>query len=102
MNPTVAAALTAAGVTCAGWFVLHRQATGLALLNARLSRVNEQLSDFYGPLLLACVAGRAAATALRANLNRLNERFSAGDATEEDLLEYCHWMQNVFMPLNER
>jgi hypothetical protein len=78
------------------------QSARLSQRNPRLARINEQLSDFYGPLLIACVAGRAAATALTENLNRLNKRFSDHDATEEDLAEFCHWMQHVFMPLNER
>ena len=102
MNPTETAALTSAIVVCIGWFVLHRQSTKLAQLNARLSHVNQQLEHFYGPLLMACIAGRAAATALTEKRNRFNKRFSDGTATDEDLEEFCHWMKHVFMPLNER
>jgi hypothetical protein len=91
----------AALVTAIGWLVSYRQAQTGQLRKDRLDLINRQLSEFYGPLHVACVAGEAAYKALLAKLGRGGVFSEEDPPSEEDLKEWFHWMKHVFMPLNE-
>jgi hypothetical protein len=93
------AALVAALVASIGWVVSYRQAQTSQLRKDRLDLINRQLSEFYGPLHVACVAGEAAYKTLLAKLGRTD--IFDPPPTEEEVKEWFHWMKNVLMPLNE-
>jgi hypothetical protein len=93
------------GVTVAlallGYLLTHRSNLRVDQRRARLARVNEQLSEFYGPLFALSRSGEVAWRAFRSRY-RPSEPFWSVDspASAEELAEFRRWMTQVFMPNN--
>jgi len=95
-----------AGMTIIGWAWTYYTTRQTQLRKDRLEHINRQLSEFYGPLLISCVAGSRAYATLLDRLKAYgvkDEIFKEGATLPEEpvLTEWVFWMKNVFMPLND-
>lgn len=69
----------------------------------RLERINNQLKNLYGPLLITEQSASAAWSAFRRRYRPQKHFFGEGEPpTEEELAAWRLWMSEVFMPLNLR
>lgn len=103
MDATTAITLSATAVLALiGYVVTYRTNLRLEQRKARLTRVNEQLSEFYGPLFALSRSGEIAWRAFRSRY-RPGVAFWSPDtpASPEELAEFRNWMSRVFMP-NDR
>ncbi|MFE6282681.1 hypothetical protein [Streptomyces sp. NPDC057877] len=105
MDSTFLAALIAAAVTAGGWIANHALAARADLrrrqAEARLTHVENQLEQLYGPLLFLVEEGRSAFHDFCDTLGR-NYVFAAGrplSPEEQDL--WLFWVDHEFMPRNE-
>lgn len=84
-----------------GYAVKYWSDVRLAAREARLARLNRQLSEFYGPMYAMAQAGQAAWDALWKRADRTpNVLFEPRD--DEFIPTWQSWMTNIFMPLNRR
>jgi hypothetical protein len=91
-----------AAVTVIGWYVTHRQTAKAQKRRDKLDLVTKQLTEFYGPLHVACEAGRIADEALIRKLGLSEGIFDNGrQPSEGELAEWFLWMEHVFAPLND-
>ena len=87
-------------VTAIGWFVTSRLTKLQQNAKDQLDLVNKQITEFYGPLLIACEAGRETHRAL-CNKLHVEEVFPGGKpACDKAFDEWVLWMDNIFSPLN--
>lgn len=95
-------AVTAA-LALVGYMLTYRTNLRLEQRKARLGRVNEQLSQFYGPLF---ALSRSAEIAWRGFRTRYRPEvaFWSVDAppSAEELAEFRNWMTRVLMPIDRR
>jgi hypothetical protein len=89
------------GLALLGYVLTHRSSLRVDQRRARLARVNEQLSEFYGPLFALSRSGEVAWRAFRSRY-RPSEPFWSPDspASDEEMAEFRTWMIKVFMPNN--
>ncbi|MEU7030640.1 hypothetical protein AB0A60_28620 [Streptomyces sp. NPDC046275] len=93
--------ITTVGLAFVGYLATYVNGLRLAQRQARLTRVNQQLSDFYGPLFALMEANSRAYDAFC-------ERYARPDGvhpfdhdvppTEEELAEWRIWATTVFLP----
>lgn len=102
LTGTLVAAFLAAFITSLGWMITNRHTRQMTILRERLDLINRQLAEFYGPLYISCESSFAALKALEKKIDKGPNPLDDPNITEETLREYCHWMEHVFMPLNER
>lgn len=87
-----------------GYFATYFNNLRLSQRSERLSRVNRQLSELYGPLFALSYASHSAWIAFRLKY-RSNQKFFFSDdnsPTDEELKAWRLWMTTVFMPINQR
>lgn len=97
----VLAAGVAIGLAFVGYVATYLNGVRLAQRQERLSRVNQQLSDFYGPLLaLTQVNERifGAFAERHARPGGVSVFQDATPPTEEELRDWRLWVTTVFLP----
>ncbi len=96
-------AVTAA-LALAGYFATYWTNRRLAERAARLERVDLQLRDLYGPLLALVTATTRSWEAFRSRYKPEGGSYwdAARPPTEEEGETWRRWIQQVFMPLNEK
>ncbi|WP_433179590.1 hypothetical protein [Actinoallomurus sp. CA-150999] len=97
--PVIAVSVTI-GLAFIGYIVTYFNGLRLAQRQERLSRVNRQLSDFYGPLLALTTANERIFNAFVEKNARPGGKSIFQDATpptEEELGEWRFWVTNVFL-----
>jgi hypothetical protein len=103
---TVLEIVTLVGVLVAaiGYFAKYATDLRLAQRNDRLERINQQLSEFYGPLLACTQSSEESWHAFRKRHRPGTGSFWRSDPppTREDVLVWRLWITTVFMPVNER
>ncbi len=89
-------------VALGGYLATYAYSLRLAQRKDRLERVNNQLSDFYGPLLALITAGHSSWLAFRKRYRSRKPFFWESDPppTPEEAAAWRLWMTEVFMPLN--
>lgn len=95
------AAVVTIGLAFIGYIVTYFNGLRLAQRQERLSRVNRQLSDFYGPLFALATANERIFSAFVEKNARPGGRSIFQDSTpptEEELSEWRFWVTNVFLP----
>ena len=104
MDSAVIAALVGVGAALIGYFVKHQSDIRLAQRDARLERINRQLSEFYGPLLALTRAAEEAWLAFRRRYRTGGGSYWKSDPppTMEDAIVWRLWMSAVFVPLHEQ
>jgi hypothetical protein len=89
-------------IAASGYAVKYWSDVRLAAREARLARINRQLSEFYGPMYAMAQAGQAAFTALWERSGR-DPKAVLHDAPDERFTPiWQSWMTHIFMPLNRR
>jgi hypothetical protein len=103
---TVLEIVTLVGVLVAaiGYFAKYATDLRLAQRNDRLERINQQLIEFYGPLLACTQSSEESWHAFRKRHRPGIGSFWRSDPppTREDVLVWRLWITTVFMPVNER
>ena len=91
-------------VAAIGYFIKYATDLRLAQRNDRLERINQQLSEFYGPLLACTQSSEESWQAFRQRHRPGPGSFWKSDPppTREDVLVWRLWITTVFMPVNER
>jgi hypothetical protein len=105
MDSTLLAALIAALATAVGWIVNSALSNRAELrrrrAEARLTHVEQQLEQLYGPLLFLVQEGRSAWQDFCDTLGR-NVVFPNGrPLSEEEKALWLFWVDHEFMPRNE-
>ncbi|MFF1658859.1 hypothetical protein [Streptomyces sp. NPDC058255] len=105
MDSTFLAALIAATVTAGGWITNHALSARSDLKRrqseARLTYVENQLEQLYGPLLFLIEEGRSAFHDFCDTLGR-NYVFVAGSPISQEERElWLFWVDHEFMPRNK-
>jgi hypothetical protein len=99
---TVLTAAVTVALAVLGFIGTYVNNVRLSQRQARLDRVNRQLSELYGPLL----AIRGASTEAFDHFVRKHGfepgHYTRGRASEDDLRQWRLWMTTVFMPGNRR
>ena len=81
------------------WFSNRRSAQ----YQAQLDRINQQLSDLYGPLFALAESSDISWKAFRSRHQPNSRYFSKiKPPSEEDIETWRLWMQTVFMPINSQ
>ena len=88
----------------AGYLATYLYNLKLSQRKDRLDRVNQQLSDFYGPLFALASSGNSAWRAFRGRYRPESRSFWGDEPppTPEEEAAWRLWMTEVFMPLNLR
>jgi hypothetical protein len=97
----MAAAIITVCVAFVGYLATYLNGLRLTQRQERLSRVNRQLSDFYGPLLALVESNRQIFEAFAAFHRRPDGTSpfgGGGSATDLELVEYRLWFGTVFLP----
>jgi hypothetical protein len=105
MVGTEAVALVGVVAAVLGYFVTYGTNLRLAQRNDRLERINQQLSDFYGPLLALTRSSGQSWQAFRQRYRPPgSESFWKNDPppTLEDAAAWRLWMTTVFVPMHQR
>ncbi len=107
MDSTVVAALVGVAAALIGYFVKHVSDIRLAERDARLERINRQLSEFYGPLLALTratdQAWRAFRRRYRPSSGETIPSYWRGDPpTAEEVAVWRLWMAEVFVPMHRQ
>jgi hypothetical protein len=91
-------------VAAIGYFAKYATDLRLAQRNDRLERINQQLIEFYGPLLACTQSSEESWHAFRKRHRPGTGSFWRSDPppTREDVLVWRLWITTVFMPVNER
>lgn len=66
----------------------------------RLAFINQQITNFYGPLFIASVVGQTAYDALVLKLGRHHDPNLDNPLQEDEFAEWRLWVTHVFMPMN--
>lgn len=106
MDTGITIAITAGAVTSIGWvanhiFSSHRERRNQQIA-ARLRHIEVQLSELYGPLTLLLIEGRRVFDELIEILGRDHVFPPDGQLNEQDLATWMFWVENYFMPRNEK
>ncbi|WIA09377.1 hypothetical protein OEZ85_008783 [Tetradesmus obliquus] len=94
-------------IAAAGWAFAFFNAKTQEERKARIERVNQQLRDFYGPLLACVTATKSAYDAMvrqhspDGTLQRFQELCMA-EPSGPQAAAYKIWMEKVLQPLNEK
>lgn len=86
-----------------GYLITYFNSLRLSHLAERLTRVNRQLAEFYGPLFALTQASDSAWDAFRAKYRPDAEAyFDDTELTDAELQAWRNWMKSVFAPTNRR
>jgi hypothetical protein len=66
----------------------------------RLAMINQQITNFYGPLFMAAVVGQTAYDALVQKLGRHHDPNLDDPLADNEFAEWRLWLTHVFMPMN--
>jgi hypothetical protein len=105
MFGTEAVALVGVVAAVLGYFATYGTNLRLAQRNDRLERINQQLSEFYGPLLALTRSSGQSWQAFRQRYRPPgSESFWKSDPppTKEDVAAWRLWMTTVFMPMHQQ
>ena len=104
MVGTEAVALVGVVAAVLGYFVTYGTNLRLAQRNDRLERINQQLSEFYGPLLALTRSSDQSWQAFRKRYRPGDGSFWKNDPplTREDVAAWRLWMTTVFVPMHQR
>jgi hypothetical protein len=105
MFGTEAVALVGVVAAVLGYFVTYGTNLRLAQRNDRLERINQQLTEFYGPLLALTRSSGQSWQAFRQRYRPPgSESFWKSDPppTKEDVAAWRLWMTTVFMPMHQQ
>jgi hypothetical protein len=89
-------------VVALGYLSTYRTNRRLNERQDQLSRVNSQLSELYGPLLLLVSADTATWDAFSQKYMRDREFFFEGKRSADELVLWRTWVTAVWMPTNRR
>jgi hypothetical protein len=98
---TVLTATVTVALAVLGFIGTYVNNVRLSQRQARLDRVNRQLSELYGPLLAIRGASTEAFEHFRQKYWSTRD-YTIGNASEEDLAVWRLWMKTVFIPGNRR
>jgi hypothetical protein len=105
MDSTFLAALMAATVTAGGWIANNALSARGDLrrrkAEARLTHVENQLEQLYGPLLFLVKEGRSAFHDFCDTLGRSNVFAEGRPLSPEERALWLFWVDHEFMPRNE-
>jgi hypothetical protein len=105
MFGTEAVALVGVVAAVLGYFVTYATNLRLAQRNDRLERINQQLTEFYGPLLALTRSSGQSWQAFRQRYRPPgSESFWKSDPppSKEDVAAWRLWMTTVFMPMHQQ
>jgi hypothetical protein len=88
--------------TCIGWIVTYRLAKRQQYRKDQLDLVNRQITELYGPLHIACEAGRNAYDALCKKFGVKQIFVDGRPVSPQAGDEWSLWMNDIFTPLNDR
>lgn len=92
-----------ATVAVVGIFATYANNLRLARRKDRLERINQQLSDLYGPLVSLSSASQAAWLVFRRRWRPyVRSYWGDPELNDEERVAWRTWMAAVFMPLNRR
>lgn len=91
-------------IAVVGLLVTYLSSLVLARRKDRLDRVNEQLKDFYGPLLALVSASNATWVAFREQYRTTPASYwsQSPPPSEAEAQAWRRWMTTVFMPVNRQ
>lgn len=105
MDPTFLAALIAAMVTVCGWLANHALSARAELkrrqAEARLTHIESQLEQLYGPLVFLVHEGRSSFHDFLDTLGRSYVFRSGQPLSPPELQLWLFWVDHEFMPRNE-
>ena len=104
MNGTELVALIGVCVAAVGYLVKYWTDLRLVQRTDRLDRINDQLRDFYGPLLALTQSSDESWQAFRKRHRPGGGSYWQGDppVSQDDARHWRLWMATVFIPLNQR
>lgn len=102
MGAAIIAAATSIATGILVYYLTYRSTRRLDLRKDRLSRVDRQLADLYGPLVAYATASDTTWRKFADEYNVRELYFGDTRPTEEHLKRWETWMRQVFMPLNRR
>jgi hypothetical protein len=102
--PVFITAIVTILVALTGYLITYRNNVRLSQRTEQLSRINKQLSEFYGPLYSMVDTGNQAWAAFRSKYRPAGPYFGGNKPppTDEELAAWRLWITTVFMPLNRR
>ncbi|WP_433590819.1 hypothetical protein [Nocardia sp. CA-145437] len=89
------------GLAFVGYMATYLNGLRLGQRQARLTRINQQLSEFYGPLRALMEANQRTFDAFHSDFALADGRCPICDVpvpSEQDLAEWRFWATNVFIP----
>ncbi|MGX1806108.1 hypothetical protein ACWIGI_10380 [Nocardia sp. NPDC055321] len=89
------------GLAFVGYLATYLNSLRMGQRQARLTRINQQLSEFYGPLLALMEANQRTFDAFHAGFALADGRCPICDVdvpAEQDLAEWRSWATTVFIP----
>lgn len=88
----------------AGYLFTYFHTLKLKQRDDKLHLIEKQINEFYGPLYMTVTATSIMFYALREKIRAKGKRFLDEDApkSKNDISEWQIWVENVFMPLNEK
>jgi hypothetical protein len=94
MTDAVVIAVLSLTAALVGYVATYFNNMRMAQRQAKLDRVNRQLSEFYGPLLAISSAGTETWDVFK--------RYRSAQGIDADFAEWQRWVNYVFMPGNRR
>lgn len=101
-NTAVLTALVTVLLAVLGYLATYLNNVRLGQRQARLDRVNRQLSELYGPMLAILGANARAFEHFSEDYDFSYGLFRGGPPTEEDHKQWRRWVTTVFAAQNER
>jgi hypothetical protein len=102
LNPAIVTAAVTITVALLGFLATYANSVRLNQRQARLERINRQLSELYGPMLAIRGANLRAFEEFSKIYDFDNGRFHGGPPTEEDHEAWRLWVTTVFAVENQR
>lgn len=102
LNPAIVTAAVTLTVAVLGFLATYANSVRLNQRQARLERVNRQLSELYGPMLAIRGANQRAFQEFARTYEFDNGRFRGKPPTEEDHEVWRRWVRTVFAVENRR
>jgi len=99
--PVMVAAVVAVSLAFVGYLATYVNGLRLAQRQERLSRINRQLAEFYGPLLALTQSNRRIFEEFAERYRRPDGRSpfqNETPPTQDELVEWRLWFSSVFLP----